>query len=97
MTKTGGTVMAINGKSDTQVLNAISDFEESFKDIECHKNFECYKTKFSKLGQVKNHGKEKFLECLEEHAAQCSFSLPCEDKYYCLCPVRIDIANRLNL
>lgn len=89
--------MAINGKSDTQVLNAISDIEESFKDIECPKNFECYKTKFSKLGQVKCHGEGNFLECLEESAPECGFSLPCVDKYYCLCPVRIDIANRLNL
>jgi len=89
--------MAINGKSDTQVSNAIIDIEENCKDIECPKNFECYKTKFSKLGQIKNHGKGSFLKCLEEDAAQCAFSLPCVDRYYCLCPVRIDIANRLNL
>lgn len=89
--------MAINGRSDTQVLNAISDIEEKFGDVECPKKFECCKTNFSKLGQVKIGNKDNFLECLENSAPECSFSLPCDDKYYCLCPVRIHIAKSLNL
>lgn len=89
--------MVINGSSDTQILDAISDIQENFGDVECPKNFECCETKFSKVGQVKIHGKGNFLECLEKDAPKCGFSLPCEDKYYCLCPVRIHIANSLNL
>ena len=89
--------MAINKSSDTHIINAISDIQENFGDVECPKSFECYKTNFSKIGQVKKHGEENFLECLEKDASKCGFSLPCEDKHYCLCPVRIHIANNLNL
>ena len=85
------------GCSDTKIAHTIRDCEELFKDVECPKNFQCYKSDFAKAGKVRAQDSENFLECLEESADQCEFSLPCVDKYFCLCPVRIHIANKLNI
>jgi hypothetical protein len=63
-------------------------------DVECAKDFECYRSGFVNLCKVRKREGDAFLECLEEEGMECDFSFPCEKVCFCLCPVRIYIAKR---
>ena len=69
-----------------------SQIEEIMSGMECPKAFACYKSGFTELGRIRGIEKGGFLECLEEHSADCQFSLPFGDSTSCLCPVRIYVA-----
>jgi len=70
--------------------------EDIISGVECPKCFECYRSGFVNLGKVRDIGREAFLECLEENPQCCEFSLSFgESSSYCLCPVRIYIADKL--
>jgi hypothetical protein len=80
-------------------MNAIKDrqreLNEIIADVDCDKDFECCKSGFVNLCRVKVNEESSFLECLEESSDSCTFSLPCEERRFCLCPVRIYIAKTL--
>ena len=71
-----------------------SQIEETMREIECPKAFECYKSGLTRLYSIQGIGANGFLECREEDSQNCQFSLPFEDPSACLCPVRICIASR---
>ena len=66
--------------------------EKIIMDMECPKDFECYKSGFAHIGKVKYAGIESFLECSEEKPEICRFSLPFGYAYLCECPLRNYIA-----
>ena len=81
---------------------AINEIQrEEIKDLANKLNFgfecSCFKPDYSFVGSVKTRGDGQFLECLEQNSVSCNFSLPDEGIYYCLCPIRIYIANELNI
>lgn len=69
--------------------------EEILDGIKCPYNFRCYKSGFAMVGTVKDNGAKDFLECLEEYAQDCEFSLCFGQASHCLCPARIYIAKEL--
>jgi hypothetical protein len=69
--------------------------EKIIKSIECQKNFECYKSNFTRLCKAKDIGMETFVECLSEENRTCNFVLPFGNKYLCRCPLRLYISKRL--
>ena len=64
-------------------------------EVDCRKDFACYKSGFTKLGRIGDIKSRAFLECLEEDAHHCQFSLSFGQGAFCLCPVRIYIATEL--
>ncbi len=64
-------------------------------EIECPKDFKCYKSGFHKLCRAKDIGIESFLECLEKDPKQCKFSLSFGLIHLCQCPLRVYIAKKL--
>ncbi|MHC4271407.1 MAG: hypothetical protein ACYST2_03745 [Planctomycetota bacterium] len=71
------------------------ELNEIIADVDCAKDFECCKSDFVNLCRIKINERDSFIECLEESSDSCTFSLPCVEKRYCLCPVRIHIARTL--
>ena len=69
-----------------------SQIEETMREVECPKAFECYKSGLARLGNIQGIGSSGFLECLAEDSQNCHFSLSFENPSACLCPVRIYIA-----
>ncbi len=69
--------------------------EEIISRIQCQKDFECYKSGFSKMGKVRDIGIKNFVECLEDNPAACNYSMAFGNGYFCKCPVRIYIAKNL--
>jgi hypothetical protein len=63
-------------------------------DLECAKDFICYTSGFETLGKVKA-GPKRFIKCLEEPPYLCSFSWFLGTGYYCKCPLRNFIFNKL--
>ena len=70
-----------------------SEIEKVKSGIKCHKDFECYASSFENIGKIGGIHKKGFLECLEKNASECEFSLSLDHTSFCLCPLRIYIAN----
>ena len=69
--------------------------KEIIDDIQCPKDFECYKSEFEHLCEIKDIGVDTFLECLDKEANGCTFSVSFGGSYFCRCPLRIYIAKEL--
>jgi hypothetical protein len=68
--------------------------KEVMGDATCPKDFKCYKSGFENLCKAQEVGLETFLECLEEHAMECTFSVRFGGLYYCRCPLRVYISKK---
>ncbi|MHC4477002.1 MAG: hypothetical protein ACYTEL_15255 [Planctomycetota bacterium] len=73
-----------------------SQIEDVMSEVGCQKDFGCYRSGFETVCRVRNHGPGEFLECLDEDARNCQFSLFFGDAVSCLCPVRIFVTTELN-
>ena len=72
-----------------------NQIDQIMSEINCPRDFPCYKSDFEKLGKIRDVKAEGLLECLEEDSQDCQFSLSFGEEPSCLCPVRIHIANEL--
>jgi len=73
-----------------------TEIKKLIGEINCSKDFKCYKSGFNILCRARDIGIESFLECLEVKPNECKFSLPFGLMYLCQCPLRIYIANKMN-
>ena len=73
-----------------------SQIEEIKSGMKCPRRFECYKSGFENLSKIRGIDKKEFLECLEENAQDCQFSLSFGNTVSCLCPLRIYIATEFH-
>jgi hypothetical protein len=64
--------------------------------MECPDDFSCYKTGFKNLCKAKDFGIESVLECLEKDPTLCKYALKYGHLYFCKCPLRTFIAQKLN-
>jgi hypothetical protein len=67
-------------------------------DLECGKDFICYKSGLETLGktkEIKDIGLKGHFQCLEEDAELCLFSAFFGNRSVCNCPLRIHIAKKL--
>jgi|Deesub1362A_J573_1020465.scaffolds.fasta_scaffold00341_22 two-component system response regulator len=71
------------------------EIEEIIKELDCPKDFRCYKTGFKDLCKAKNT--DTFLECLEKEGEKCPFSVFYGYSYFCRCPIRMYLAKKLSL
>jgi hypothetical protein len=69
--------------------------EEIIHGMKCPKDFECYNSRFESLCKAKDTDLESYIECLDEEAYKCEFSLTFGSSYLCRCPLRIYIAREL--
>jgi len=73
-----------------------SHIEDTIREINCHKDFQCYKSGFERLGNIRDIKTDGLLECLEENSKDCQFSLSFGEETSCLCPLRSYIAVELH-
>lgn len=73
----------------------IEQIEEIMGRTRCQKDFECYKSGFSKVGKARDIGIKNFVECLVDNPASCNHSMAFGNGYFCKCPLRIYIAKNL--
>lgn len=73
-----------------------SRIEEIMSEVQCPKNFACYRSGFTDVGEIKGIGTAGFLKCLEPNSQDCQFSLSFTTPCSCLCPVRIYIATEFH-
>lgn len=69
--------------------------EEIMSGMDCPKDFLCYKLVIKNLRIIEDCGVEGYLDCLEENARECKFSLPFGDGHFCHCPLRSYVAKEL--
>ena len=87
---------------DPSITREYSRMEESSKkkieeiigQIECPKDFICYKSELKILCKAEDVGMESFLKCLEDNPRECVFSLGYAESHYCTCPLRRYIAKK---
>jgi hypothetical protein len=66
--------------------------EDLIGQIQCPKDFICYRSGLEKLCKAEDVGMKSYLKCLEESPRDCVFSLGYAESYYCTCPLRRHIA-----
>jgi len=82
---------------ENEKSNVIRQIEltEIIGGLKCPKNYHCYRTNYKELCKAEFLGKLKVVHCLEEDSQGCIFSLSYKDAYYCQCPVRNYIAEKI--
>ena len=72
------------------------EIEKIIAQMQCPKDFQCYKSGFETLCKAEDVGMESYLACLEEHPLECKFSVGFfGDRFYCECPLRVYVAKML--
>ncbi len=66
--------------------------EEIIGDLQCPKDFICYRSGLEELCKAEDIGQESFLVCREEGGKRCKFSVNYGAGLFCKCPLRIYIA-----
>ena len=51
------------------------EIEKIIAQMQCSKDFQCYKSGLEVLSKTKDIGLKAYLECLEEDASLCQFSV----------------------
>jgi hypothetical protein len=69
--------------------------KEIIGEIQCPREFCCLKTGFDRSCKTKDIGLKAYLECLEEDASLCQFSVSFGSTYFCSCPLRVYICKKL--
>jgi hypothetical protein len=77
---------------DVDVKNQIDKIKGK---VECSREFCCLKTGFDKSCKAKDVGVKGYLECLEEDASLCPFSVSYGSAYFCSCPLRVHICKTM--
>lgn len=93
---------ALTGQSDDREIPLGQDqkkqLEEIIGQMECTKDFRCYKSGYENLCKAKDIGIESLLECLEEDPEECEFSFAFFGySYFCQCPLRVYISRKLKM
>jgi hypothetical protein len=71
------------------------EIEKIIGQMQCHKDFLCYKSGFENLCKAKDTRLKSYIECLDENAFTCPFSVPFGSAKFCECPLRVYIAKKL--
>jgi len=71
------------------------EIEKIIGQMECPKDFLCYRSGLKVLCKAREFGIEDYLECLEEGGGGCPFSIDFGDMHFCKCPLRYYLANNL--
>ncbi len=72
------------------------EIDEIIGQMQCPRGFRCANSGFERLCKAKNIGLEHYLECDEDDARHCKFSLTFGNSgYYCQCPLRVYISRTL--
>lgn len=85
------------GKDKKDRDKRIEEVEEIIARTDCPKDFKCYKSGFDEVCKARDIGLDAFLVCLEDDPPDCTFSLTYGKKYFCQCPVRIEIARKFRV
>jgi hypothetical protein len=71
--------------------NQLKHIEAIKSTMQCPMDFKCERSRFNGHPRVRRVG--ELLECLEEDAEYCPFSLPSGLGHFCRCPLNVYIQN----
>jgi hypothetical protein len=71
------------------------EMREIMKGMDCPDGFSCYKNGFKNICRAKNFGVESVIECLEDNPQECKFAHPYGHLYFCRCPMRNYVEQKL--
>lgn len=75
-----------------EIKKHIAQFKNS---VNCHKDFKCLKSDFKDTCKARYSDEDKQLECLEKQPQDCKFSVLRSDLFFCQCPIRTYLAEKL--
>ncbi len=65
--------------------------------MECPKHFRCAQSGFETLCRAVDCGTGNQLQCLEDDPSQCIFAFTFSGSYYCDCPLRLYLYEKLKV
>jgi len=69
--------------------------DEIMAGMQCPRKFKCAENGFDQLCKAVDFGLDKYLDCLEDNPAACSFALSFGNGHLCQCPLRVFLAKKL--
>ncbi len=72
-----------------------SEIKQIIDELNCPKDFICYRSGFCDVCEAEDIGLEPYLECLEKGRGECPFLLSFANVHLCDCPLRVYIAKNL--
>ncbi len=69
--------------------------EEIISQMKCKKDFQCYKSGFKEICEIKDIGMPDSIICLSKLPESCEYSFAFGDSCFCKCPLRLYIAKNL--
>ena len=69
--------------------------EKLIRLMQCSKGFKCIEFGFENLCKAKDIGLNYYLECIEDNPTECSSAYAIGNSYFCLCPLRLHLAKKL--
>ncbi|RKY13164.1 MAG: hypothetical protein DRP52_03460 [Planctomycetota bacterium] len=75
----------------------ISEIEQIITTFKCSLDYRCYALKFEELCGAIIFGDGEMIECIDKNAANCQFSAPFGEGYFCDCPLRAYVAKKLKV
>ena len=70
--------------------------EQIMAEMNCPKDFKCYKSDFEKLCKAKDNGLNGYADCLESDWDTCPFKLSFGYGKFCCCPLRVYFAQNVD-
>ncbi len=70
------------------------EIEEILRQMECKRDFQCYKNGFRDICDIKDIGLPDSVECLSKTSRNCEYSVAFGDSAFCKCPLRVYIAKK---
>jgi hypothetical protein len=71
--------------------------QEIMREMQCPRDFECYKSGFENLSKARIVGSGILVECLEEKAKDCKLKFSFGFGYFCKCPIRKYVAKNFKV
>ena len=70
---------------------------ETYVQMECPKDFQCYKDRFENMPKMRLAAGVELVECLDEGVKKCGFSMPFGYSHFCECPLRGYVAREFQV
>ncbi len=71
--------------------------EEIVGEMSCPKKFRCAEAGFENMCKAEDYGHDRYLECLEDSPEDCPFALSFVNGFFCQCPLRVFVAQKLKV
>ncbi|MBU8922875.1 MAG: hypothetical protein KOO63_13750 [Bacteroidales bacterium] len=73
------------------------EIKKIMMNIDCPKDFRCYKQDFKDICKAKDFGIESYVDCGEDDSPSCLFAFDLGDLTLCKCTLRVFVSKKMKI